>query len=218
MKQLSNYKLSNHARPYSKRVSTAFLFFVLPLCFFAAHAVNAAPSDIDFSFGSKVVDGDVIKSVVQPDGKLLLVGKFDNIVSQPTVAVIRLNADGTRDAGFDLTYQKTLFENLPKDIILQPDGKIIAFGRFYYGNKRAGALKARAAQHGRQLRRDVSKSALFRLFRLCFDSAALERQNFNRRLVQLRQRAIQFGRAIEQQRHERRDFSNSGRQRRQRQS
>ena len=92
-------------------------------------SVRAAPSDIDFSFGSKVVDGFSIgKSLVQPDGKVLIAGGFDLIISQPQKYVIRLNIDGTRDSSFVSQAPGTI-----DDFVLQPDGKIVVVGRFSYG-------------------------------------------------------------------------------------
>ncbi len=109
----------------------SFLIFTA----FTASNAHAAPSDIDFSFGSKIVDGfDIGKAVVQPDGKILIAGGFDLIVSQPQTRMIRLNADGTRDTSF----QRINLDARIDDFVLQPDGKVVVAGRFSLSGRSAG--------------------------------------------------------------------------------
>ena len=115
----------------TRKYNLIFVGLICFLCFAAATVPNApaAPSDIDFSFGSKVVDGFSIgKSLVQPDGKVLIAGGFDLIISQSQTHMIRLNTDGTRDNTFQAAPSGGI-----DDFILQPDGKIVVAGRFSYG-------------------------------------------------------------------------------------
>lgn len=98
----------------------------------------AAPGDLDPGFGSGgvvVVDEGVREwayaTVVQPDGKVVVVG--DTLAGNRYDAfVVRLNPDGSRDAAFG-------FRTLPgppgnhtetaRAVALQPDGSIIVAGR-----------------------------------------------------------------------------------------
>ena len=90
--------------------------------------------DMTFNLGGSGLNGDASEIMVQPDGKILIGGTFTayNGASAPS-AVMRLNADGTRDASFNqggsgLNYDVTA-------MAVQPDGKILIGGdtRFYNG-------------------------------------------------------------------------------------
>lgn len=78
--------------------------------------------------------------VVQPDGKVLIIGYFTSVaeVSRPFVA--RLNADGTLDTGFN---PGTGPSASPIDIVLQPDGKVLLGGVFtsFNGTQLRGAVR-----------------------------------------------------------------------------
>lgn len=65
---------------------------------------------------------------VQPDGKILVGGDFDEYNGYSTNALIRLNSDGSRDTTFDIG-SGVEWGNL-NDILLQPDGRILIFGSF----------------------------------------------------------------------------------------
>ena len=113
----------------NKKLPTILMLAVTFGFFIAVQTAFAAPSDIDFSFGSKMFDGFTFgKAVQQPDGKVLVAGYFDLITSQPQTYLIRVNTDGTRDSGFASGAPGRI-----DDFILQPDGKIIVVGRFSYG-------------------------------------------------------------------------------------
>lgn len=115
----------------------------LPLAALAAAALPgpasvAAPGDLDPSFGSGgvvVVDEGVQEeayaTVVQPDGKIVVVGEA-TIGNNNEGLVVRLNVDGTRDAGFGyriLPGQPGSYNELARAVALQPDGKIVVAGR-----------------------------------------------------------------------------------------
>ncbi len=83
-------------------------------------------ADLDPTFSSKVSVDDFIRCLnVQPDGKILIAGGFENINSVEAKRVARLNADGTLDKNF-----VTAANNVLYSVALQNDGKIILGGDF----------------------------------------------------------------------------------------
>lgn len=74
----------------------------------------------------------VYRMVLQPDGKLLIMGLFDRVNSVVKTNFVRLNADGTLDAGFTNVLTNT-GSTIP--IWVQPDGKI------YVGYTSAGLVR-----------------------------------------------------------------------------
>ena len=74
------------------------------------------------------IDYDVDAMVLQPDGKVLIGGKFSTYNGASCRYLTRLNADGTRDASFNLT--GTGLNSFVQAIALQPDGKIMVGGNF----------------------------------------------------------------------------------------
>ncbi|MGH8092421.1 MAG: delta-60 repeat domain-containing protein, partial [Chthoniobacterales bacterium] len=94
----------------------------------------------DLAFGKKglaTVDfGSFLQSarsiLLQPDGKLIVVGFPDTESSDSDFLIARLNANGTLDSAFGTTGEvRTSFGNLnggANAAVLQPDGKIVAAG------------------------------------------------------------------------------------------
>ncbi|MFM1874642.1 MAG: hypothetical protein RL266_379 [Bacteroidota bacterium] len=78
---------------------------------------------IDGPAGSQYVNS----VVVQPDGKILVGGAFTLFNGVARNRIVRLNTDGTLDASFN---PGTGFDNVVRDIALQPDGKIVVCGSF----------------------------------------------------------------------------------------
>jgi uncharacterized delta-60 repeat protein len=74
------------------------------------------------------IDYDVDAMVLQPDGKVLIGGKFSAYNGASCRYLTRLNADGTRDASFNLT--GTGLNSFVQSLALQPDGKIMVGGTF----------------------------------------------------------------------------------------
>jgi uncharacterized delta-60 repeat protein len=64
---------------------------------------------------------------LQPDGKILIGGRFFTYDGVTQNRITRLNADGTRDTGFNIG---TGFDNVVRSIALQSDGKILVGGDF----------------------------------------------------------------------------------------
>lgn len=71
--------------------------------------------------------GSVQGIAIQPDGKILIGGNFTSYNGTSVNRIVRLNADGSIDAGFNLGTgpNSSVFS-----IILQPDGKILIGGNF----------------------------------------------------------------------------------------
>jgi uncharacterized delta-60 repeat protein len=106
---------------------------------------------LDASFGSNgriLIDNSNeyvgVKTVLQPDGKIVAIGQrwtlnaAGNLDTAVDFAVFRYNANGTLDASFgtggkvftsvgDGQFEPYYYED-PRDIVLQPDGKIIVMG------------------------------------------------------------------------------------------
>ena len=75
-------------------------------------------------------DGTVNDILVQPDGKILIVGAFANYQGTPRNRIARLLSDGTLDATFaNPTYSAS---SALRALALQPDGKILAAGGLSY--------------------------------------------------------------------------------------
>jgi uncharacterized delta-60 repeat protein len=74
------------------------------------------------------INYDVDAMVLQPDGKVLIGGRFTTYNGASCRYITRLNADGTRDASFNLT--GTGINSFVQSLALQPDGKILVGGTF----------------------------------------------------------------------------------------
>lgn len=98
--------------------------------------------DTDFITGSGADDG-VMKTILQPDGKILIAGKFDKYNDIPSKRIARINPDGS----FDTTFNVGSGAN--KDIFalgLQADGKVLIGGFFtsFDGNSCNGIARLNA--------------------------------------------------------------------------
>ena len=65
--------------------------------------------------------------VLQPDGKIVVVGYFSQFNTVTANAIIRLNSDGTRDTSFNIG---SGFNGFAYDIVQQTDGKFVIIGAF----------------------------------------------------------------------------------------
>ncbi len=95
----------------------------------AATTVNIAePGANDAAFAATFINSSVIKSLVQPDGKIIIGGYFDQIESTTRGGIARITATGGVDNGF-AAGGVNAGANV-NDIACQPDGKILVVGNF----------------------------------------------------------------------------------------
>jgi uncharacterized delta-60 repeat protein len=86
--------------------------------------------DNTFNIGNGF-NGGVYTIALQPDGKILVGGFFNNYNSTFSTYIIRLNSDGTIDNTFNIGNG---FNDGVLSIALQPDGKILVGGFFTFYN------------------------------------------------------------------------------------
>jgi len=72
--------------------------------------------------------GYVTSLTVQPDGKILVGGGFDNYNAQPVGGAVRLSASGVLDATFNSG--RGAFDNVVQAIVVEPDGQLLVGGTF----------------------------------------------------------------------------------------
>lgn len=86
--------------------------------------------DADFNSGQGI-DGDVLAVVVQPDGRILIGGKFATVNGTGRNGIARLNGDGSLDSSFDPgTGVGNPASNEVHSIALLTDGKVLVGGAF----------------------------------------------------------------------------------------
>src|SRR5438094_4028459 len=127
----------------------------LALLFFGAPTITAAPGDLDSTFGQ---GGRVFTNIaapgytyfypntesmlVQPDGKILVCGRFweDGISYWYGTIMVRYMPDGRLDTSFGENGKVAVIGPYPfggqavgADMILQPDGKILLIGDYAIG-------------------------------------------------------------------------------------
>lgn len=87
--------------------------------------------------------GRVIENLVrQPDGKLLVCGTFRSVDGHPRPNLVRLNADGTVDAGFAPPAESGLGDTYQtiRSLALDGEGRVLAVGQFRrFNGKDAGS-------------------------------------------------------------------------------
>lgn len=102
---------------------------------------------LDWNFdasGSLGTDGPVYAIAVQPDGKVLLGGDFQNAGGGTRTNIARLNPDGTLDTEFI----EVDLDNIVYSIALQQDGKVIIVGEFTTVNGQPRSRVARLNADG----------------------------------------------------------------------
>jgi|GEM_PF-3997555 len=94
---------------------------------------------LDNSFSSNLQNGfnrAVYSIKILPSGKILVGGVFDKVGTQNRNCLVRLNADGTLDNGFDLSLNVASVGTGVNTIVLVPiSGKVIVGGQFGYADK-----------------------------------------------------------------------------------
>ena len=103
--------------------------------------------EIDPSFnpgdGINIVGGDFINAIgLQADGKIVVSGSFTSFNGQPCGNIIRLNADGTLDAGFR-ALSGSGANGVVRSLVVRGDGRIIIGGDFTLYNGTARKYAAR---------------------------------------------------------------------------
>ncbi|MGL6074154.1 MAG: FG-GAP-like repeat-containing protein [Fimbriiglobus sp.] len=97
------------------------------------------------AFGGSGVNAGAVAVAIQKDGKIVLGGTTDG--ANTDLAVTRLNADGSLDAGFGnggkavIAFDRTgANEDLLKDLTIQSDGKIVVVGSAESANGSDGVV------------------------------------------------------------------------------
>src|SRR5438105_4894850 len=120
----------------------------LALLFFGATTITAAPGDLDSTFGQGgrvftniAVPGyayfypNTESMLVQPDGKILVCGRFweDGVSDWYGTIMVRYMPDGTLDTSFGTNGKVAVTgystPAVGADMALQPDGKILLIGQ-----------------------------------------------------------------------------------------
>ena len=109
------------------RHKLTFFSFSLLVCIGVFFTINANAQVDNFSpaIGNGAVS--VTKTLIQPDGKILIAGDFNNINNSPINGIARLNPDGTLDTSFNT---RGGADGVINALDLQTDGKIIVAGTF----------------------------------------------------------------------------------------
>lgn len=110
------------------------IYAAITVLLFAYVGFAAGSGEFDRNFSPTILEGAVATvraSVVQPDGKTIVVGTFLKVNRQQVNHVARFNSDGTLDATFDAggAVVRGFFGDV-NVVALQPDGKIIIGGKF----------------------------------------------------------------------------------------
>jgi uncharacterized delta-60 repeat protein len=80
---------------------------------------------VDPTFAPKISKGGSVgKTILQPDGKIILIGAFNEAGGFEKTNIVRVNADGTIDNSFNFQSPNVAVGTLE----LLPDGKLIGFG------------------------------------------------------------------------------------------
>ena len=96
---------------------------------------------LDQTLDLSTVGNYVLATAVQPDGKILIGGRFTTVLGVPRNNIARLNTDGTLDTAFDPNANGDVYS-----IAVQADGKILAGGYFNGANSIGGATRNNIAR------------------------------------------------------------------------
>ncbi|HRH38963.1 MAG TPA: delta-60 repeat domain-containing protein, partial [Flavobacteriales bacterium] len=100
-----------------------------------------ADGSLDTSFDPGTGANDqVLRTVIQSDGKILVAGRFTTFNGIPMNRLVRLNTDGSLDASFSIGQGADATVNR---VVLQPDGRILIAGTFtaYHSITRHGIAR-----------------------------------------------------------------------------
>jgi uncharacterized delta-60 repeat protein len=111
-----------------KRIFLITNFLLTVLVFAQPGSIDLSFNSIDLGFGNNLsANNGVLNSVVQSDGKIILVGDFTNFNGISTNRIVRLNTDGSIDDFFNIGSGAN---QRIRAIAIQSDGKIIIGGDF----------------------------------------------------------------------------------------
>ncbi|GEP43384.1 hypothetical protein BGE01nite_26750 [Brevifollis gellanilyticus] len=112
---------------------------------YLARLLKDGTLDGSFMNNSTGPDNAVGRLAVQPDGKILITGSFQNFNGQPCAQIIRLNADGTPDSSFNVGSGPAGFGDITV-ILPLPNGKVMLGGYFdaFNGQPDSGAVRLNA--------------------------------------------------------------------------
>lgn len=114
------------------KLIVAFVFVIA----FAVAPARAVDYTVDLTFQvSLPALADVQDLAIQPDGKVVIVGPFEQISGASRRYIGRLNADGSLDSTFTspLSAPQSGPDGVVEKIKLLPDGKFLIVGRFQVG-------------------------------------------------------------------------------------
>jgi uncharacterized delta-60 repeat protein len=117
---------------------------ILSLLYIVPISADLTPGHVDTGFDPGVgADNDVLAVAVQADGKVLVGGNFTTFNTVTYNRIVRLNADGTLDAGFD---PGSGADDRVRAVTVQTDGKVLIGGSFttFDGVARAGIARLNA--------------------------------------------------------------------------
>lgn len=101
--------------------------------------------DTEFSDTAMNLDAIVLALALQPDGKILIGGRFEQIHGFLIPKLARLNSDGTRDESFYSPFFAAPAYEV-RALTLQPDGKILAGGSLFQLMAVGGWVESRVAR------------------------------------------------------------------------
>lgn len=89
---------------------------------------------LDTTFNASASGGGSFSGIraiaLQPDGKILIGGKFTSVNGQPRILLARLLPDGTLDNPFNPVFDIVSNTVAVSSLVVLPNGKILAGGRF----------------------------------------------------------------------------------------
>lgn len=99
--------------------------------------------DLNFNVVTATNGGSITDAAIQEDGRIVLVGDFQQLNGIDYNCLSRLNADGSIDNGFDSHTEIDYPNAYLVSVAIQPDGRILVGGRFdsYKGASREGLTR-----------------------------------------------------------------------------
>ncbi|MCX6925694.1 MAG: delta-60 repeat domain-containing protein, partial [Verrucomicrobia bacterium] len=108
-----------------------------------------ADGTLDATFNPTLGPNVVQTVLLQPDGRVLVTGQFaTGPGTEDWTSLIRLHADGTKDAAYDVRWQDGWYDTLRQRLALQSDGKLVISGEFTSVNGVARTSLARLNSDG----------------------------------------------------------------------